>query len=175
MPGGVPQSLLCPGPESCAGDKKSRGTREPRAPALGVLRRRAAKHSLMRCSCCPEGRVRGHAGTSGWNGLGGQRVRGTAAPPTLLWQLERSLIIAALTMMSNHKENCLANLLEGSAGGRSWLREAKCLPASPRAGLRLRCRISLVPAAGVQKPIKDGEGKAGVMEADWGRARGQSR
>lgn len=45
-----------------------RGTRSHGAPALGVLRRRAAKRLLMRCSCPPEGRVRGPAG---WNGLGG--------------------------------------------------------------------------------------------------------
>lgn len=100
----------------------------------------------------------------------GQRVWGRAAPPAPLWQLERSLIIAALATMSNCKENCLADLLEGSARGRSWLQEGKCLPASPRVGLRLRCHISLVPAARVQNPVKDGEGKVGVMEAGWGRA-----
>lgn len=122
----------------------------------------------MRCSCCPEGRVRGRAGTSGWNGLRGSGCG--EEPLLLLWQLERSLIIAALTAMSNCKENYLANLLEGSAGGRSWLWGAECLPASPRGGLWLRCHISPVPAAGVQNHIKDGEGKVGVMEAGWGWA-----
>lgn len=65
----------------------------------------------------------------------GQWVWERATPPALLWQLQRSLIIAALTTMSKCKENDLANLLEGSARGRSWLQETKYLLLSLRANL----------------------------------------
>lgn len=119
----------------------------------------------MRCSCRPKGRVRGHAGTSGWNGLGGS---GCGEEPLLpFWQLERSLIIAALTTMSNCKENCLANLLESSAGGRSWLWEAKCLP-------ELACGCGATSPQfqlqGCLLPVKDGEGKVRAMEPGEGWA-----
>lgn len=139
---GVPAYLVLSPSPCCAmapspvqGDKKSRGTSSGCAPAQTS---QAFAHAMQlpsrRTSARPRRLERAR----------GQWVWGRAAPPALLWQPKRSLIIAALAMMSNCKENCLANL-EGSARGRSWRKKSKYLPASTRAGPWLWCHISLVP------------------------------